>query len=114
YEIPLVLFDRSFRRDGELHYPVSGNPAAPWVSEYYGGAIVVNGAIFPYLEVQARKYRFRVLNASNGSFYRLSLATSDTITAAAVELTQIGSEQGSAAGAGGRGHVAHRPGRARR
>ena len=46
-EIPLVLFDRSFRKDGGLYYPVSGNPDAPWVSEYYGSAILVNGASFP-------------------------------------------------------------------
>ena len=71
-EIPLVLFDRSFRPDGQIHYPVSGTPETPWVSEYYGSAILVNGTIFPYLDVEPRKYRFRLLNASNGSYYRLS------------------------------------------
>jgi spore coat protein A len=64
------------------------------VSEYYGSAILVNGAIFPYLQVEPRKYRFRLLNASNGSFYRLSLAAAPSITAPAVEFIQIGSEQG--------------------
>lgn len=94
HEIPLVLFDRSFRRDGEIHYPVSGNPGAPWVSEYYGSAILVNGTIFPYLEVEPCKYRFRLLNASNGSFYRLSFCTDDSISSDGVEFVQIGSEQG--------------------
>ena len=94
HEIPLVLFDRSFRKDGELYYPASGNPGAPWVSEYYGSAILVNGAIFPYLEVEPRKYRFRLLNASNGSFYRLSFCTDDSISSDGVEFVQIGSEQG--------------------
>ena len=61
YEIPLVIFDRSFRPDGQLYYPVSGKPGAPWVSEYYGSAILVNGKIFPYHEVEPRKYRLRLL-----------------------------------------------------
>jgi spore coat protein A, manganese oxidase len=94
YEIPLVLFDRSFRKDGEIHYPVSGSPDAPWVSEYYGSAILANGKIFPYLEVEPRKYRFRLLNASNGSFYRLSISTDDSVASDSVEFVQIGSEQG--------------------
>ena len=94
HEIPLVLFDRSFRQDGQLYYPVSGHPDAPWVSEYYGSAILVNGAIFPYLEVEPRKYRFRLLNASNGSFYRLSISTGESVASDSVEFVQIGSEQG--------------------
>ena len=94
YEIPLVLFDRSFRKDGEIYYPVSGNPDTPWVSEYYGSAILVNGVIFPYLEVKPRKYRLRLLNASNGSFYRLSFSQDDSVVADSVEFVQIGSEQG--------------------
>jgi spore coat protein A len=64
------------------------------VSEYYGSAILVNGRIFPYLEVEPRKYRLRLLNASNGSFYRLTLAAADSVTAPAIEWLQIGTEQG--------------------
>jgi spore coat protein A len=94
HEVPLVLFDRSFRPDGQIHYPVSGDPAAPWVSEYYGSAILVNGVIFPYLDVEPRKYRFRLLNASNGSYYRLSLASDAFVAADSIELHQIGTEQG--------------------
>ena len=94
YEIPLVIFDRSFRPDGRIYYPVSGKPDAPWVSEYYGSAILVNGRIFPYLEVQPRKYRFRLLNSSNGSFYRLSFSADATVTSPGLDFFQIGSEQG--------------------
>ena len=94
YEVPLVIFDRSFRPDGQIYYPVSGKAGAPWVSEYYGSAILVNGRIFPYLEVEPRKYRFRLLNSSNGSFYRLSFGTEGTVTSEALEFYQIGSEQG--------------------
>ena len=94
YEIPLVLFDRSFHQNGELYYPVSGKPGAPWVSEYYGSAILVNGKIFPYLAVEPRRYRFRLLNSSNGSYYRLSFAPTGEMTAESCDFVQIGSEQG--------------------
>ena len=94
HEVPLVIFDRSFRPDSQIYYPVSGKPGAPWVSEYYGSAILVNGRIFPYLEVEPRKYRFRLLNSSNGSFYRLSFSPENTVTSGSTEFFQIGSEQG--------------------
>jgi len=86
-EVPLVLFDRLFTQDGQLLYPVSGNPESPWVSEVYGNAILANGKLFPYLDVEPRKYRLRVLNASNGRFYHLSFANK-------TEFHQIGTDQG--------------------
>jgi spore coat protein A len=57
YEIPLILFDRSFRDDGQLFYPVSPNPAKPWIPEFFGQAVLANGALFPYFETEPRKYR---------------------------------------------------------
>jgi spore coat protein A len=94
YEIPLVLFDRSFRADGQIFYPVSTNPASPWVSEYYGGGILANGALFPYLEVEARTYRFRVLNSSNGSFYRLTIGRDAAPGSKSESFFVIGGDQG--------------------
>jgi spore coat protein A len=94
YEVPLIIFDRSFRPDGRLYYPVSAKPNSPWVSEYYGSAILVNGKIFPYHAVEPRRYRLRMLNASNGSFYRLSFSAEASVTSAGVGFYQIGSEQG--------------------
>ncbi len=94
YEIPLVLFDRSFHPDGQLYYPTSGKPGTPWVSEYYGSAILANGKIFPYLDVEPRLYRFRVANSSNGSFYRLSISADGSIGSEGISIDQIGSEQG--------------------
>jgi spore coat protein A len=87
YEVPLILCDRTFYPDGQLHYPVSPKPDAPWVPEVFGNAILVNGKLLPYLEVEPRKYRFRVLNGSNGRFYHLSLANGQTFH-------QIGTDQG--------------------
>jgi spore coat protein A, manganese oxidase len=74
FDIPLVLYDRTLDRDGQLLYPVSATPGAPFVSEFHGNALICNGKLFPYLEVQPRKYRFRLLNAANGSFFHLTLA----------------------------------------
>ena len=67
YEIPLVLMDRMIRADGQIYYPVTQLPDAPWVPEYFGNAVLINGKLLPYLDVQPRKYRFRILNASNGA-----------------------------------------------
>ena len=78
YEIPLVICDRAFTRDGQLAYPVSGNPQSPWVNEFAGDAVLVNGKIFPYLEVEPRKYRLRVLNAANSRFFDFTLANDQT------------------------------------
>ncbi len=73
FDIPLIIYDRTLDRDGQLLYPVSTTPGAPFVSEFYGNALICNGKLFPYLQVQPRKYRFRLLNAANGSFFHLTL-----------------------------------------
>jgi len=71
-EIPLVLCDRFFDADGRLHYPASRDPSAPWVSEVYGDALLVNGALRPYLDAEPARYRLRVVNASNARSYALA------------------------------------------
>lgn len=86
-EIPLVLCDRLLTQDAQLYYPVSGQPDAPWVPEVFGNAVLVNGALLPYLGVQPRRYRFRVLNTANGRFFHLSLRGRRPFL-------QIGSDQG--------------------
>jgi spore coat protein A len=87
YEIPLVLYDRIFDLEGQLNYPVSPDAQKPWVPEVFGDALLVNGKLFPYLEVEPRLYRFRVLNGANGRFLHLALAD-------AHKLQQIGTDQG--------------------
>ncbi len=73
YEIPLVICDRLLRQDGQLHYPDSGVKDAPWMPEAFGNAFLVNGKLLPYLAVEPRLYRFRVLNSSNSRFLHLFL-----------------------------------------
>jgi len=83
YEIPLVIQDRFFNSDGSLLYPVEDNGGDPdprvppiWIPEFFGDTVLVNGKVWPYLEVEPRKYRFRILNASNARFYRMTLRES--------------------------------------
>ena len=86
-EIPLIFCDRLFEKDGRLSYPVSTPPSNPWSSEFFGNAILVNGKLFPRLDVRARKYRLRAINASNSRFYHLLFANGQGFQ-------QIGSDQG--------------------
>ncbi len=87
YEIPLLIFDRMLRTDGSLEYPTSGDPKSPWVPEVFGDAMLVNGKLAPYLDVEPRKYRFRIMNGANGRFFRFSFGD-------LLEFHQIGSDQG--------------------
>ncbi len=91
YEIPLAICDRMLDTSSQLLYPVSGTPDAPWIPEFFGDLILVNGKIMPYLEVEPRKYRFRLLNASNARQYLFSLSNQ-------ASFYQIGSDQGLLAG----------------
>lgn len=73
----LVLFDRDFRADGAIFMNRTGNNPGvhpQWQPEYFGAVVVVNGKAWPYLRVRRRRYRFRILNASNARFFRLSLS----------------------------------------
>lgn len=84
YEIPLIIQDKSFNPDGSLYYPKQERKPVPEletsvVSAFFGDAIVVNGKVWPYLDVEPRKYRFRMLNGSNTRFYRLKLDSGQTI-----------------------------------
>lgn len=69
YEIPLMIQDRAFNPDGSLNYIFDVMKGA------LGDTILVNGAVQPYVQVAARKYRFRILNASNAREYELALST---------------------------------------
>jgi spore coat protein A, manganese oxidase len=80
FEIPLVIQDRSFNANGSLLYPVvdtggDPDPRVPpvWIPEFFGDTVLVNGKVWPFLEVEPRKYRFRILNGSNARFYHLTL-----------------------------------------
>jgi len=90
YEIPLVIQDRTFNSEGTFFFPNVGiNPDVHpyWVPEFFGDTIMVNGLVWPNLNVEPTKYRFRLLNGSNARFYTLSLSNAQTFV-------QIGTDGG--------------------
>jgi spore coat protein A len=78
FEIPLVLQDKSFNPDGSQFYPTANEEPYPnyphptWVAEFFGDTPVINATVYPNLKVEPRRYRFRMLNASQARFYTLS------------------------------------------
>jgi FtsP/CotA-like multicopper oxidase with cupredoxin domain len=95
YEIPIAIQDRSFNTDGSMWFPTVGaNPDIHpyWQPEFFGNTIMVNGKLWPNLNVDRGQYRFRILDGSNARFYELSL---DIIGSdEELEFTQIGTEGG--------------------
>jgi spore coat protein A, manganese oxidase len=88
FEIPLILQDRSFNTDGSIAFTqVGDNPDIHpyWDPEYFGNTIVVNGKVWPRLDVERRQYRFRIVNASNARFYNIKLSNG-------MSFTQIGGD----------------------
>lgn len=89
FEIEVAVQDRLFDTDGQFIYPDVGvnpslcgsGPSTPaasplchpfWVPEAFGDTIVVNGKTWPFVEVEPRRYRFRLLDGSNARFYRMA------------------------------------------
>jgi spore coat protein A len=86
YEIPLLIYDRSFKPDGQLYYPNPPDEGA-WAQEFLGDAMVVNGKVQPFFEVEPRRYRFRIANTANSRFFSLALSNGQ-------EFHVIGTDQG--------------------
>jgi len=93
-ELPLMITDRAFDADGSLRYPSLDHTLhqvpgveRDWVEGVLGDVILVNGAPWPVADVDAARYRLRLLNASAARRYELALAPGG-------EFVQIGSDGG--------------------
>src|SRR6266567_2624758 len=86
YEIPLVVQDRQFNSDGTFLYPTSDIEGVTWIGEYFGKVMLVNGKVWPFLNVEPRMYRFRFLNGCNARILNLDIGGPD--------FWQIGAEGG--------------------
>ncbi|MDQ1505952.1 MAG: spore coat protein manganese oxidase [Actinomycetota bacterium] len=79
HEVELVIQDRTFYPDGRLAYPDAPHPSPDWhggpshLVDFYGDVILVNGRAWPYLRVEPRPYRFRLLNGSDSRTYALAI-----------------------------------------
>ncbi|MFI5529114.1 multicopper oxidase family protein [Kitasatospora sp. NPDC051853] len=79
YDVPLVIRDGRYDENGQLVYVMD--------DFLNRTTITVNGSPWPYYQVAARKYRFRILNSTNVRFLLLSLSNGGTVT-------QIGTDGG--------------------
>ena len=93
FEVPLLIQDRNFDLDdsgrltGQLVHKTD-----PEVMEAFPPFTVVNGKVWPLLEVQPATYRFRILNGSNARTYRLVLLRDSEPEL--YRITQIGTDHG--------------------
>lgn len=71
-DVPLILQDRRFYDDGSFAYVRSMHDVIHGV---LGNILLVNGSSAPFMEVGRGIIRFRLLNGSNSSIYRLRTDT---------------------------------------
>ncbi len=87
YEIEMAIQDRQFDINGQLFFPdgsgpnadvtnLNGLPPNPdvhpfWNPEFIGDVMTVNGAPWPFMEVEPRRYFFRLLDGCNARMLRL-------------------------------------------
>jgi FtsP/CotA-like multicopper oxidase with cupredoxin domain len=93
FEVPLLIQDRNFDvgRDGQLTGRLM-HKTDPDVMEAFPPFTVVNGKVWPVLDVEPHTYRFRVLNGSNARTYRLVLLHEGEPELD--RITQIGTDHG--------------------
>lgn len=72
FDIPVLLSDANIDADGQLVF-IS-------LDEYGRTTLLTNGRPAPYFQVQARRYRFRFLNASNMRVFNLVLGRQERFT----------------------------------
>ena len=66
-------------RYGKLGQAPAGPPPpnASCVPEYFGDTMLANGTVYPQVDVEPRRYRFRILNACNARFLNLQMYVDD-------------------------------------
>ncbi|MEV6672112.1 O-aminophenol oxidase PhsA [Streptomyces sp. NPDC051162] len=104
HEIPLIVQDRNLDQDDDgrltgrlLHKTeiVGQDAQGKNVTKPFSGPYtLVNGVIWPHLEVEARWYRFRLLNAANARIFQLRLVDEDTGEPVRGAAWQIGTDGG--------------------
>jgi FtsP/CotA-like multicopper oxidase with cupredoxin domain len=125
YEAAFAIQDRMFLDTGDLFYPAfpgdpfyddfitgegavlppdifpGGGPTA--LAEFFGDHMVVNGLIWPKMDVEPRNYRLRLLNGTASrfmaiEFYEVPSGATDfsTVISGPLPFTVIGSDQGLA------------------
>ncbi|GAB3761011.1 hypothetical protein GCM10028796_10580 [Ramlibacter monticola] len=68
YDVNLMLADKAWDQYGQLAFDIFD------FDGFLGDRMTVNLTYKPYFEVERRKYRFRILNASVSRFFKLALS----------------------------------------
>jgi FtsP/CotA-like multicopper oxidase with cupredoxin domain len=68
YDVNLMLADKAWDADGQLAMDIFD------FDGFLGDRMTVNLTYKPYFEVERRKYRFRILNASVSRFFKIALS----------------------------------------
>jgi FtsP/CotA-like multicopper oxidase with cupredoxin domain len=84
YDVPLVFQDLQFDSGGYLAYDQFATKGI------LGSKFAVNGKLQPYMEVERRKYRFRMLDASLARFYEFYLATGTGVNQSFTQISNDG------------------------
>ncbi|WP_374087347.1 multicopper oxidase domain-containing protein [Methylomicrobium lacus] len=67
YDVNLLVADKAWDDTGQLKYNIFNTDG------YLGDRITVNWVYKPYLDVRARRYRFRILNGSVSRYYKIAI-----------------------------------------
>ncbi|EPE28147.1 Cupredoxin [Glarea lozoyensis ATCC 20868] len=87
YDIPLMLAGKQFLASGKLKSPEDERVSL------YGDVITVNAQPWPYLKVEPRKYKFRLLDASISRTFSLYLVE-DSKPKVPLTFTVVGADAG--------------------
>jgi FtsP/CotA-like multicopper oxidase with cupredoxin domain len=68
YDVNIMLNEKACGQDGQLAFDIFN------FDGFLGDMMMVNLAFKPYMEVERRQYRFRILNASVSRFFKLALS----------------------------------------
>ena len=68
YDVNLMLADKAWDSDGQMQFDIFD------FDGFLGDVMTVNLMYKPYFQVEARKYRFRILNASVSRFFKVALS----------------------------------------
>ena len=67
YDVNLVVADKAWDRQGQLWFNIFNTDG------FLGDHLLVNWTLDPYLDVRARRYRFRILNGSVSRYLKIAL-----------------------------------------
>lgn len=97
FDLPVIIQDRQIDENYQIAYTgqITNPDVHPiWFPEFFGNIIVVNGKIWPYKNVEPRKYRLRFLDGSNARFYSLYFADSTKTKVPGFQFMQIATDDG--------------------